>query len=326
MTVRAAMCAGHGPPENVTIQQIPAPALAAGQVRIRVEYAAVNFPDVLVIANDYQVKVPTPFVPGSEFAGVVTEVGGRNTGFAIGDRVMGTGLFGAFADEVVTETRSLRHVPEGIDTRLAAAAGVAYRTAYHSLRSVARVEPGDPIVVLGAGGGVGLAAVGLGAALGAEVIAVASSPEKLEAAEQFGATALINHRETDLRGTLKELLPQGAAAVIDPVGGSLSEPALRSLRRGGRFVTIGFASGEIPRIPLNLVLVKGIQIVGFQFGDIAPDEFTRNEEELRQLITSRRVIPHVGAECSLDETAVALRIVADGKAVGKILIRLDGAT
>ncbi|MBD1319450.1 NADPH:quinone oxidoreductase family protein [Gordonia hankookensis] len=322
--MRAALCTSHGPPENITVQEIPSPTLGDGRVRIQVEFAAVNFPDVLVVANDYQVKVPTPFVPGSEFAGIVSEVGGHDVGFAIGDRVMGTGLFGAFAAEVVTETRSLSHVPDGIDTRLAAASGVAYRTAYHSLRSVARVEAGDSIVVLGAGGGVGLAAVGLGTALGADVIAVASSQEKLDVAKRYGATGLINHRDADLRASLKELLPQGAAAVIDPVGGSLSEPALRSLRRGGRFVTIGFASGEIPRIPLNLVLVKGIHILGFQFGDVAPDEFTRNEEELRTLLSSGQVVPHVGAEFPLAEAAQALRTVADGRAVGKVLIRVRG--
>ncbi|MGC5255505.1 NADPH:quinone oxidoreductase family protein [Gordonia sp. DT218] len=322
--MRAAVCASHGLPESVTVQQVPVPALSAGQVRVQVDFAAVNFPDVLVVANEYQVKVPTPFIPGSEFAGIVSEVGGKDVGFAIGDRVMGTGLFGAFAVEVVTETRSLSHVPDGIDTRLAAAAGVAYRTAYHSLRSVARVEPGDSIVVLGGGGGVGLAAVGLGSALGADVIAVASSQEKLDAAKQYGATGLINHREADLRTSLKALLPRGAAAVIDPVGGSLSEPALRSLCRGGRFVTIGFASGAIPRIPLNLVLVKGIQILGFQFGDIAADEFTRNEAELRELLGSGQVVPHVGAEFPLDEAAQALRTVADGRAIGKVLIRVRG--
>ncbi|MEE3849481.1 NADPH:quinone oxidoreductase family protein [Gordonia sp. LSe1-13] len=324
--MHAAVCASHGPPENVSLQQLPTPVVGPGQVRVRVDYAAVNFPDVLVVANEYQVKVPTPFVPGSEYAGVVTEVGGEGTGFSVGDRVMGTGLFGAFADEVVAETRSLHHIPAGIDARLAAAAGVAYRTAYHSLRSVARIEPGDPVVVLGAGSGVGLAAVALGAALGAEVIAVASSDEKLAAAERCGATGLINHRATDLRAALKTSLANSAAAVIDPVGGALSEPALRSLRRGGRFVTIGFASGEIPRIPLNLVLVKGIQILGFQFGDIEPDEFTRNESELRHLIGSGEVIPHVGAEYALADAAQALRVVADGRAVGKVLLRAGGTT
>ncbi|MFW0793874.1 NADPH:quinone oxidoreductase family protein [Gordonia sp. CPCC 205515] len=323
MTVTAAVCAEHGPPETVAIQTIPSRKLAPGQVRIQVEYAAVNFPDVLVVADEYQISVPAPFVPGSEYTGIVTEIRETEGRFAVGDRVMGTGLYGAFATEVVAEARSVSDVPHGVSLRLAAAGGVAYRTAYHALRSVARVQPGDPVVVLGAGGGVGLAAVALATELGAEVIAVASSAEKLDAAKLHGATGLINHRETDLRNALKEHLDPGAAAVIDPVGGALSEPALRSLRRGGRFVTIGFASGEIPRIPLNLVLVKGIQIMGFQFGDIARDEFTRNEDELRQLITSRRVEPFVGAEYPLADAAQALRLVADGRAVGKVLLHVN---
>nr|WP_237421795.1 NADPH:quinone oxidoreductase family protein [Gordonia sp. SID5947] len=308
----------------MTVTEIPARPLDSGSVRIAVHYAAVNFPDVLLMADDYQISVPTPFVPGSEFAGTVTEVADEDSGIAVGDRVMGTGLFGAFAEEVMMPARSLRHLPVGVSMRQAAAAGVAYRTAYHSLRSVARVAPDDPVVVLGAGGGVGLAAVTLGTALGTDVYAVASSQEKLDAAREHGARHVINHRAVQLRTALREVLTDGAAAVIDPVGGSLSEPALRSLRRGGRFVTVGFASGEIPRIPLNLVLVKGVRILGFQFGDIAPDEFTRNEEELRELLRSGRVVPHVGAEFSLDQTGEALRLVADGHAIGKVLIRISG--
>ena len=201
---------------------------------------------------------------------------------------------------------------------------MAYRTAYHALRSVARVQAGDPLIVLGAGGGVGLAAVQLGVQLGAIVTAVASSPEKLDAAGSYGAQNVINHRSDDLRAALREALPDGAAAVIDPVGGALSEPALRSLRRRGRFVTVGYASGVIPRIPLNLVLVKGIEIVGFQFQDIPRDEFQRNEYELRVLFASHRVLPHIGAVYPLAETSRALRHVADGKAVGKVLIDVGG--
>jgi NADPH2:quinone reductase len=174
--------------------------------------------------------------------------------------------------------------------------------------------------VLGAGGGVGLAAVQLAGALGADVTAVASSAEKLDAAASYGARHLIDHRSGDLRGALRDALPDGARAVIDPVGGDLSEPALRSLRRGGRFVTVGYASGVIPSIPLNLVLVKGVHVLGFQFQDVAPDEFVRNEDELNDLLVTGRVAPHIGATYPLTETATALRHVADGKAVGKVLI------
>jgi NADPH2:quinone reductase len=184
------------------------------------------------------------------------------------------------------------------------------------------VRSGDEVVVLGAGGGVGLAAVQLAAQLGATVTAVASSDEKLDAAASYGAQHLINHRSGALRDALREALPGGASAVVDPVGGGLSEPALRSLRRGGRFVTVGFASGDIPRIPLNLVLVKGVHVLGFQFQDIPAEEFVRNEDELRELLVSGAVRPHVGAVYSLGETVQALEHVADGRAIGKILIDL----
>jgi NADPH2:quinone reductase len=282
----------------------------------------VNFPDVLLIANEYQISVPPPFVPGSEFAGVVVETGEGADGFAVGDRVTGTGLYGAFAEEVAVPAAGLSRIPDGVDERTAAAFGVAYRTAYHTLRSMARVQEGDELIVLGAGGGVGLAAVQLGVQLGASVTAVASSAEKLDVAASYGAKHVVNYKSGDLRGALKEAVPGGADAVIDPVGGELSEPALRSLGRGGRFVTVGFASGVIPRIPLNLVLVKGVHVLGFQFQDVPPDEFARNDDELDELLVSSRVQPHVCAVYPLAETVAALRHVADGRAIGKVLIDL----
>jgi NADPH:quinone reductase len=320
--MRAAVCPVYGPPDVVRVEERPSPAVAPGQVRVKVGAAAVNFPDVLLIADRYQIHVPPPFVPGSEFAGVVVEAGDGTADFVVGDRVTGTGLYGAFAEEVVVPAAGLSRIPDGVDDRTAAAFGVAYRTAYHSLRSMARVQVGDELVVLGAGGGVGLAAVQLGVALGASVTAVASSAEKLEVAAGYGAVNLVNHKSADLRGALRDALPGGANVVIDPVGGELSEPALRSLGRGGRFVTVGFASGVIPRIPLNLVLVKGVRVLGFGFQDVPADEFGRNEDELRELLVSGRVAPHVGAVYPLAETAAALRHVADGRAIGKVLIDL----
>lgn len=323
--MRAAVCPAYGPPEVVRIEERPRPTVESGQALVRVEAAAVNFPDVLLIADQYQISVPPPFVPGSEFSGLIDEVVDETTDFAVGDRVTGAGLFGAFAERVAVPVAGLTRIPAGVDARTAAAFGVAHRTAYHTLRSMARVCSGDDLVVLGAGGGVGLAAVQLGVALGARVTAVVSSDEKLHVAAHYGATNLINHLAGDLRAALREALPDGADAVVDPVGGELSEPALRSLRRAGRFVTVGYASGVIPRIPLNLVLVKGVRIVGFQFQDVPAAEFARNEDELLELLTSGRVLPHIGAVYPLDRTVDALRHVADGRAIGKVIIDLRGA-
>lgn len=318
--MRALVCPEYGPPEVVRIEDRTLPSPEPGNVRIRVGAAAVNFPDVLLIAGKYQISVPPPFVPGSEFAGEITELGEGVDGFAVGDRVSGTGLYGAFAEQITAPAARLTAIAEGIDDRTAAAFGVAHRTAYHTLRSVARLRAGQRLLVLGAGGGVGLAAVQLGALLGADVTAVASSSEKLVAAASYGAVHLVDHRSGDLRRALRAVLPDGADVVVDPVGGRLSEPALRSLARGGRFVTIGFASGEIPRIPLNLVLVKGIHVLGFQFQDVAADEFARNEAELAELLTSARVRPHIDRVYPLAQAAAALRRVADGHAVGKVVI------
>ena len=321
----AAVCREHGDPDVVKVESIPVPEVGPGQARVRVHAAAVNFPDVLIVANDYQVKVPTPFVPGSEFAGVVDEIGDGVDTVAVGDRVIGTGLVGAFAEQAIADAAALTMIPSGVDDRTAAAFGVAHRTAYHVLRSIAAIRPGEELVVLGAGGGVGLAAVQLGAVLGASVTAVASSPEKLAAAATYGAGNLIQHGVSDLREALREQLPGGADVVLDPVGGELSEPALRCLRWGGRFVSVGYASGVIPRIPLNLVLLKGIAVLGFEFlgfATHAADELHRNDAELLELLEDGRAVPHVGAVFARGDVVTALRHVASGRAIGKVVIDL----
>jgi NADPH2:quinone reductase len=312
----------------VTVVEHPVGEPGPGQALVRVAAAAVNFPDVLLIANRYQTSVPAPFVVGSEFAGVV-EVAGEGSPFAVGQPVMGTTMVGAFAERVVVDGGVLRPVPDGVPLAAAAAFGVAHRTAYHVLRSVARVQPGEALVVLGAGGGVGLAAVQLGRELGATVTAVASSAEKLAVAGSYGAAHLVDHHAGDLRTALRECLPAGADVVVDPVGGGLSEPALRGLRRGGRFVTVGYAAGEIPRIPLNLVLLKGISILGFEFFAFArfeSQEYLRNEDELTALLAAGRATPHIGATYALADAAAALRCVADGRAIGKVVLDLTGRT
>jgi NADPH2:quinone reductase len=321
--VRAAICREYGPPEAVRVEEVAPVVAGPGQVRVRIHAAAVNFPDVLIVADRYQVHLPPPFVPGSEFAGVVTEVGEGVTTVDVGARVFGTGISGAFAEEAVVGAATLAPVPDTVPAHLAAAFGVAHRTAYHALQSVARLAPGDELVVLGAGGGVGLATVQLGVRLGASVTAVASSPEKLAAAADHGARHLVDHRSAPLREQLRATLPDGADVVIDPVGGELAEPALRSLRWGGRFVTVGYASGTIPRIPLNLVLLKGISVLGFEFLGFLTHhaaEFSRNEAELAARFADGDITPHVGARFALDDVAAALRLVADGRAIGKVVI------
>jgi NADPH2:quinone reductase len=323
--VRAAVCRSYGEPEVVEVADAPAPEIGPGAVRVKVEAAAVNFPDVLVIANRYQVSVPPPFIPGSEFAGTVLEVAADVATVSAGDRVFGSTMVGAFAEEVAVAATSLTPIPDGIEARHAAAFGVAHRTAYHVLRSVAAVRPGEEVVVLGAGGGVGLAAVQVGVALGATVTAVASSAEKLQVAEAQGAIRTVDHKSGDLRQLLKQSLPAGADVVVDPVGGSLSEPALRGLRWGGRFVTVGYAAGEIPRIPLNLVLLKGIQIHGFEFRGFSahrPEETRRDDEEVLELLRTKRALPHIGASFPLEDAVAALRYVGDGKAIGKVVLEI----
>ncbi|MBV9484704.1 MAG: NADPH:quinone oxidoreductase family protein [Frankiaceae bacterium] len=323
--MRAAMCREYGGPEVVVMEDIDPPELTMGCVRVRVAAAAVNFPDVLVVADQYQISSPTPFVPGSEFAGTITEVADGVDGFAVGDRVFGSVMVGAFAEEVVAPAAVLTKIPDGVDEVTAAGFGVAHRTAYHSLRSVAAIQPGAELIVLGAGGGVGLAAVQLGAVLGATVTAVASSAEKLEAARSVGATRLINYRDGDLRDQLKAQVTGGADVVIDPVGGELSEAALRRLRAGGRFITVGFASGTIPRIPLNLVLLKDISIKGFEFMSFMgnhTEEMLRNEAELLDLLASGKANPHVEQTFGLEDSVAALRHVGDGKAIGKVIVAI----
>ena len=248
----------------VVVEECPDPTPGPGEVVVDMAAASVNYPDVLIIANGYQISVPVPFVPGSEFSGTIRSVGDNVTGWAPGDRVFATVMSGAFAEQVVVSGRALHRVPDGADLEACAGFWVAHLTAYHCIRSVAEVRPGERVLVLGAAGGVGLAAVELAALAGAEVIAAASSPAKLAACAAKGATHLIDYSHDGFRDRLKQVAPDGVDVVLDPVGGPLSEQSLRSTRWGGRFVTIGFASGEIPRIPLNLVLLKGVIVKGFE--------------------------------------------------------------
>lgn len=319
--MRAVVCRSYGPPESLELDDVPEPVPGPGQLLVRVHAAAVNFPDVLFIAGKYQVKIPPPFIPGNEIAGEVLAAG-PGAPFSPGQRVAGT-TFGAFAEQALLDATQATVVPDDADFAAAAAFGVTYRTAYHALRSTAAVAAGDWVVVLGAAGGVGLAAVDLAVAMGARVLAAASSPEKLELCRQRGAEALVDYDREDLKSRIRELTGDDARVVLDPVGGAYAEPALRGLARGGAFVTLGYAAGSIPAIPLNLILLKDICVRGMEirtFMTDYPDEAVRDIEELTQMFAAGTVRPYIGARFPLSEAAAALRHVADRKVLGKVVI------
>ncbi|OBH54646.1 NADPH:quinone oxidoreductase [Mycobacterium colombiense] len=319
--MRAVICRSYGAPEDLVIDDVPDPVAAPGQLLVRVRAAAVNFPDVLFIAGKYQVKIPPPFIPGNEIAGEVIAAGDAAQ-FRPGQRVSGT-TFGAFAEQALLDASQAELVPDDADFASAAAFGVTYRTAYHALRSTAAVAQGDWVVVLGAAGGVGLAAVDLAVAMGARVLAAASSPEKLALCRQRGAEATVDYDREDLKTRIRELTGDSARVVLDPVGGSYSEPALRGLARGGTFVTLGYAAGTIPAIPLNLILLKDICVRGMEirtFMTDRPDDAVRDLKELAQMFAAGTVRPYIGARFPLSETAAALRHVADRKVLGKVVI------
>ncbi len=321
--MRAMLCREYGPPESLELTELPDPTAGPGEAVVRVRAAAVNFPDVLFMSGGYQVKVPPPFAPGSEFAGEVTAVG-DGVDLPVGARVAGSVMVGAFAEQIAVPASTLVPMAPGVDFADAAAFGVTYRTAYYTLRTVAPIQPEDWVVVLGAAGGVGLAAVDIAVAMGAKVIAAASSPDKLAVCAQRGALAGVDYVTENLRDRIKEITGgAGARVVLDPVGGPYSEPALRALGRGGTFVTLGYAAGEIPSIPLNLVLLKGITLRGMEirtFFTDHPDEALRDTAELQQMFDEGRLRPYIGARFPLDQAAVALRHVADRRALGKVVI------
>lgn len=309
--MRAARCHTIGGP--VVVEEIPEPA---GEVPVHVHFAAVNFADVLVIEGAYQVKAEVPFTPGSEFAGVVARDG---HGFREGERVFGSAFIGAFAERVAVPATSLHRIPAAVPMERAAAFGVSHATAFNALRLVADVREGERVAVLGAAGGVGLAAVELALLLGAEVIAVASSEEKRAACAKLGAHTVLPYE--NLKRALQE--SGGADVVVDPVGGPHSEQALRGMRWGGRFVSVGFASGEIPGIPLNLAMLKGVTIHGFDFGGWARhdrEQLVAARTELHRLFAEGAIHPRIHAVHPLDEVGAALRLGRG--AIGKVLLEV----
>ncbi len=327
--MQAVLCRAYGPPEQLEIADVPSPVPGKGQVLVAVRACGVNFPDTLVIQGKYQFQPPLPFTPGSDVAGVVTGLGEGVTGVRIGDRVMGfTGVGGGgFAAEALCETRSIIPLPEGVDFPTAAAFGLTYSTSYYALKDRAQLQAGETLLVLGAAGGVGLAAVELGKLLGARVIAAASSAEKLAVCRQYGAEEGINYGEEDLRERVKALTEgRGVDVVYDPVGGAYAEPALRGMAWGGRYLVVGFAAGDIPRIPLNLPLLKGCAVVGVFWGDFARREPAQNGGNLRQLITwlaSGQIRPLVSATYPLAEVARALGDLLRRRVAGKVVLIPD---
>ena len=321
--MRAVRCVVHGEPERLVVEELPAPAAGAGEVLVEVAAASVNYPDVLLVRNEYQISVAPPFTPGSDFAGTIRALGTGVDGWTVGERVCGTVFVGAFAEQVTASTAMLMRVPEGVGFPEAAAFPVTYATAYDALRMTAEVQPGETVLVLGAAGGVGSAAVEIAKALGARVVAAASSDAKLEACRRLGADAVINYTTESLKDRAKALSGAGVDVVIDPVGGPYSEPALRAMAVGGRFVVVGFASKEIARIPLNLVLLKGIEIRAYDAAKAwqhRPDVARRHREELLALLAAGRLRPLVSEVFALAETSRALRAVFDRRAIGKVVI------
>jgi NADPH2:quinone reductase len=321
--VKAARCADYGPPSGISVVELADPEPGPGEVLVRVHAAAVNYPDVLIAANRYQVSAPLPFTPGSEFAGVVTALGPGVTGPAVGSPVAGAVLSGAFAEQVVAPVAALRPIPDGLDMVHAAAFHVTYTTAYHALVTVGGATPGEWVAVLGAAGGVGSASVDVATRLGLHVVAAASSEERLEVARKLGAEAGIDYVREDLKTRIRELTG-GAHLVIDPVGGDHAEAALRALRRAGRFVTVGFADGAIPCIPLNLVLLKNLVVRGFEARMIRredPDATLAAERALAGMVRDG-LRPLVSRVHPLADVAGALTAVAERRTTGKIVLEM----
>jgi NADPH2:quinone reductase len=322
--MKAVLCKAYGPPESLVVEEVLAPDPGPGEVVVSVKAASVNFPDVLIIQNKYQFKPQLPFSPGSEVAGVVKTIGDGVTTVTPGDRVMAFTTYGGFAEEVKTEARRLLPLPPGMDFTHAAAFGLTYATSDHALRDRGQLAAGETLLVLGAAGGVGLAAIEIGKALGARVIAAASTEDKLAVCREHGADDSINYAADDLRERIKSLTDgRGVDVVYDPVGGAYTEAALRSLAWRGRLLVVGFAAGEIPKIPLNLTLLKGCSIVGVFWGEFTrrePQRFTESMQQLGHWYADGKLRPHVSHTYPLERAADALTAMANRQVKGKVVL------
>ncbi len=322
--MKAVLCKEYGPPESLVIEDVAVPALGPGEVRIGVEACGVNFPDTLIIENKYQFKPELPFSPGGEVAGKVLELGDSVANVKVGDHVIAMVGWGGYAEQVVTAESNVMPVPAGMDSETAAGFTMTYGTSLYALKQRAELLHGETLLVLGAAGGVGLAAVELGKLLGARVIAAASSDDKLALCREYGADETINYSDQGIKERTKELTGgKGADVIYDAVGGDAFDQAVRCINWKGRLLVIGFASGRIPELPVNLALLKGCSVVGVFWGAFAgrePQENQANLAELGRWYEQGKIKPHVCATFPLEETADALHMLLQRKAKGKIVL------
>lgn len=322
--MRALRCHAFGPLDNLAVEEAPSPRPGPGQILLDVKAASLNFPDVLMAQGLYQVKPPLPFSPGAEAAGVVLEVGADVRGFRPGERVIAIAGWGGFAEECAVDAGRVTPLPDGMDFETGAAFLYTFETALHALRDRAGLKAGETLLVLGAAGGVGLAAVEVGKAMGARVLAAASSDDRLALCREVGADLSVNYASENLRDRVRELTGgRGADVVFDPVGGPYTEPALRATGWRGRLLVIGFAAGDIPRIPLNLALLQERSIVGVYWGESARRDPEGHERNVRQLVdwfAAGVVRPVISERVPLDGAADAMRRMASRQLKGKVVI------
>lgn len=322
--MKAVVCEAWGNPDALAVKELQDLEAGAGEVVIDVHAAGVNFPDVLIVQGKYQFKPALPFVPGSEVSGVIRSVGADVTTFKPGDRVIAFVPTGGFGQQLLAPAQAVIPMPPAMEFDTAAAITLTYGTSYHAIIDRAKLEAGENMLVLGAAGGVGLAAIEIGKALGARVIACASTDEKLEVCRQHGADVLINYSKEDLREAVKAATGgKGADVIYDPVGGEYSEAALRSIAWGGRHLVVGFANGDIPRLPLNLTLLKGASLVGVFWGEFTkrnPKANMANMGQLLKWLREGKIKPHISARYPLDQAAQALNDMAARKVTGKVIV------
>jgi NADPH2:quinone reductase len=324
--MRALVCKEYGPPDSLVIENMDDPVPGEGQVLVDIAAAGINFPDVLVIAGKYQVKVPTPFVPGNEAAGIVSAIGPGVTQFAEDDKVIVNTTGGAFAEKCVADVLTTAPLPDHLSFEQGAGFSVTYGTSYHALKQSANLQPGETVLVLGAAGGVGISAVEIAKAMGARVIAAASSDEKLEFAKSAGADEFINYSDVPLKERVKELTGgKGADVVYDPVGGELAEQAFRAMAWHGRYLVIGFACGEIPKFAANIALLKEASIIGVWWGTWAtknPQLQTQNMLEMAEMVKGGTLTPRVTESYTLDDFRNAFSAITERRARGKVTLRM----